>query len=548
MSISGGEQEELEIRAGEKIFLLVFHPFPEKGHLSLCGFDITAQKKTEEKLRKSEEKYRHFAEQAGQFILDYDVKTGSFEWAGAIEELTGYSAEEFRKFDLHAFAEHIHPGDREKALKAHARCMRSGKKYHGECRFRRKDGRYICVEGTGICLRDESGSVYRVLAMVKDITDKKLAREKLEKNEERFRLIVEQTGQGIYDYDVFADLLSWEGAVEKITGYSCKDPCLSSKELWISHIHPDDREKAAEFFEESLKKGGKYHQEYRVERKDGTYAHVDVSGIFLKNKAGRVYRLIGIIKDITERKLSEEAVRKSEKISKKEIHHRIKNNLQVISSLLDLQADFFRDRKVIDAFRESQNRVISMALIHEELYRSEDVETLDFSAYLMKLTSDLFESYKVGSSKIRLRVEAEKKIFLYMDTAIPLGIIVNELVSNSLKYAFPEGGEGEIRIQLYSMEGGAISKSNVKDSGGVEGENAGVEGSMKKGRCCENFRCMLVVSDNGSGFPKNIDFENPETLGLQLVNTLVKQIDGDIKLKTNGGTEFRIGFGKATSS
>ncbi len=272
---------------------------------------------------------------------------------------------------------------------------------------------------------------------------------------------------------------------------------------------------------------------------------MDVSGIFLKDKDGRVYRLIGIIKDITERKLSEETLRKSEEISKKEIHHRIKNNLQVISSLLDLQADFFRDRKVIDAFRESQNRVISMALIHEELYRSEDVETLDFSAYLMKLSSDLFESYRIGNSKIRLRVEAEKKIYLCMDTAIPLGIIVNELVSNSLKYAFPEGEEGEIRIQLHRMESDAISKSITKDSsGGEEEESSGVEGDIKKGSCCENFRCMLIVSDNGSGFPKNIDFENPETLGLQLVNTLVKQIDGDIELKTNGGTEFRIGFGK----
>ncbi len=544
-SISRGEQEELELRVGEKVFLLMLHPVPEKRYVTICGFDITKQKQTEEKLRKSEEKYRHFAEQAGQFFLDYDAKTKTVEWTGAIEELTGYSEEEFRKFDLRTFAEHIHPEDRKKVLEAHSRCMQTGGKYQGECRVRRKDGSYFYVDGTGICLKDESGSVYRVLAMVKDITERKLAREKLEKSEERFRLIVEQTGQGIYDYDVFAGRLNWEGAMEEITGYTCKDPCLSSKKLWLSHIHPEDHKRVAEFFEEALKKGGKYHQEYRIEKKAGTYAHVEVSGVFLKDKQGRVCRLLGIIKDVTERKLSEEALRKSEEISKKEIHHRIKNNLQVISSLLDLQADFFRDKKVIEAFRESQNRVISMALIHEELYRSQDVENLDFSAYLMKLSSDLFESYKVGSSKIRLRVEAEEQIYLCMDTAIPLGIIVNELVSNSLKYAFPEGGEGEIRIQLHSMESNDINKSITKDSSGVEGENGGVEEDIKKGRCCENFRCMLIVSDNGSGFPKNIDFENPETLGLQLVNTLVKQIDGDIEFKTNGGTEFRIGFGKA---
>ncbi|HII00851.1 TPA: PAS domain-containing protein [Methanosarcinaceae archaeon] len=269
ISIVRDSKEEFEIRAGDRVFLLVFHPFPEKGHISICGFDITKQKRTEEELRKSEEKYRYVSEQTGQFILDYDVKTKTVEWAGAIEELMGYSAEEFRKFDLQTFAEHIHPEDRKRVLEAHTRCRQTGEKYHGECRFRRKDGSYFYVEGTGICLKDESGSVYRVLAIVKDITEKKLAREKLEKNEERFRLIVEQTGQGIYDYDVFADHLNWEGAMEKITGYSCKDPCLASKELWISHIHPEDRKRAAEFFGNALKKGGKYHQEYRLEKRTG---------------------------------------------------------------------------------------------------------------------------------------------------------------------------------------------------------------------------------------------------------------------------------------
>ncbi len=440
ISISRGSKEEFEIRSGERVFLLVFHPSPEKGRVSICGFDITEQKRTEEELRKSEEKYRYVAEQTGQFILDYDVKTKTVEWAGAIEELMGYSAEEFRKFDLHTFAEHIHPEDLKIVLEAYARCRQTGEKYHGEFRVRRKDGSYFHVEGTGICLKNESGCVCRVL---------------------------------------------------------------------------------------------------------------------------------GMVKDVTERKLSEEAIRRAEEISKKEIHHRIKNNLQVISSLLDLQADFFKDEKVIEAFRESQNRVISMALIHEELYRSKDVESLDFSAYLRKLTTDLFESYKVGSSKIQLLVEAEARIHLFMDAAIPLGIIVNELVSNSLKYAFP-GGEGEIRIQLYSVENTAIrsgsSSGNAGEnsSGGESGSGSGSENSsisggsigkgsigaeedLKNSSCRENLRCVLIVSDNGSGFPKNIDFENPDTLGLQLVKTLVEQIDGEIELRTNGGTEFRIGFGsKAT--
>ncbi|MDD3042419.1 MAG: PAS domain-containing protein [Methanosarcinaceae archaeon] len=657
--------EEFEIRAGSRIYLFSFHPLPDEGYVSLCGFDITAQKNKEKTLKNNEEKYRNVTEQTGQLILDYAVSKGTTDWAGAIEELTGYSEEIFRNFGMENFIEHVHPEDRKKVLEAYFNCMNYGGKYHEEYRFRRKDWGYFYVEGTWICLKDEAGSIYRVLGVLKDITERKLARdmfekkeqkfrlvveqtgqlfyeynvknneikwagavekitgyrpeevrkvgiafwfehvhpedlekvrkrrdecmrtgeqfrmdyrlrkkdegylyvedqslyqkneegsvyrvlgvvkdvterrlilEKLEKSDERIRIIVEQTSQGIYDYDVFADRLRWEGAMELITGYSCKDPCLSSKKLWISRIHPEDRKKAADYFEEALKKGEKYQQEYRVERKDGTYIHVEVSGAFLKDEKGQAYRLLGIIKNVTEKKLLEEGMRKAEEIRKKEIHHRIKNNLQVISSLLDLQAGFFENEIVREAFRESQNRVISMALIHEELYRGTDVETLDFAAYLRKLASDLFESYTVGDGKIRLNVEVEERIYLCMDTAIPLGIIVNELVSNSLKHAFPEGGEGEIRIQLYG-QGKARSKDSDVKWGSLEG------GGMKKDKCCEKLWCTLDVSDNGSGFPEGLDLEKPDTLGLQLVKTLVEQIEGNIELRTNGGTKFSIGFG-----
>ena len=224
-----------------------------------------------------------------------------------------------------------------------------------------------------------------------------------------------------------------------------------------------------------------------------------------------------MIKDITERKNAEDALAKAEEIRKKEIHHRIKNNLQVVSSLLELQADKFKDEKVVEAFRESQKRVASMAIIHEELYESKDKDmlTLNFSVYVRKLTAYLLNAYTLESDNIKLELNVEE-IAVEMDTAIPLGIIINELVSNSLKHAFGSKKEGELRISL-------IKENNPR--------------AFEK-----TPRFILRVSDSGKSFPDEIDFKNSDSLGLQLVNTLVDQIGGTIELNKSRGTEFVIKY------
>lgn len=205
--------------------------------------------------------------------------------------------------------------------------------------------------------------------------------------------------------------------------------------------------------------------------------------------------------------------------------------MQVISSLLSLEAERFSDRKMFEAFRESQNRVASMALIHEELYKGDDIDTLDFAAYLRKLTADLLNSYLVGNDNISLKLDLEQVNF-GMDTAIPLGIIVNELVSNSLKHAFPEGEGGEIRISL-----SRAAKPASKTGHSVEGMG-----------CERGFDYTLMVADNGRGIPETVDFKTVDSLGLQLVNILVEQIDGCIELKRDQGTKFVVGINVAESA
>jgi len=225
---------------------------------------------------------------------------------------------------------------------------------------------------------------------------------------------------------------------------------------------------------------------------------------------------MSMLTDITKRKEAEEAMALIEIARKQEIHHRIKNNLQVISSLLDLQAEQFnnreciKDSEVLEAFKESQNRVISMALIHEELHKGEGFETLNFSSYVKELADNLFLTYRLGNNNINLNVDLDQNVFLDMYTAVPLGIIINELVSNSLKHAFPDRNDGEIRINLRKEEG--------------------------------NTNFVLTVSDNGVGIPEDLDIENLESLGLQLVTTLVDQLDGELELKRDNGTEFTLRF------
>jgi len=218
-----------------------------------------------------------------------------------------------------------------------------------------------------------------------------------------------------------------------------------------------------------------------------------------------------ISSDITERKKAEEKIKaalKEKEVMLKEIHHRVKNNMQIMSSLLKLQFARTKSKKLQEMLKTSQNRIHSMALIHERLYQSKDFARIDFDYYVRSLTVYLFHSYRVNTNIVRLKTDV-RDVHLDINRAIPCGLIVNELVSNSLKHAFPGGGEGELSIKFYSNKQGKIT---------------------------------LVVSDNGVGFPDNIDFRNTESFGMQVVNDLTEQLGGTIELDGKGGTTFKVVF------
>lgn len=232
----------------------------------------------------------------------------------------------------------------------------------------------------------------------------------------------------------------------------------------------------------------------------------------LRNKNGEIAEIFCIGNDITEARNIEHALSASlreKEVLLRETHHRVKNNLQVVISLLRSHAKQMKDKQLLDILRESQNRIKAMALIHETLFQSSDVTYVDFGTYLEKLTCNLFQAFGAEEKNIRLKTEA-RGVSLVIDDAIPVGLVINELVTNSLKYAFPDNSAGEIEIKMRTPDPDQIE---------------------------------LLISDNGVGLPAEPDMPEKETLGLTMVRGLIElQLDGHMELEKNRGTRFIIRF------
>jgi PAS domain S-box-containing protein len=240
-----------------------------------------------------------------------------------------------------------------------------------------------------------------------------------------------------------------------------------------------------------------------------------ISEVFLSpifNEEGAVSEISGIAHDITEKTIAEESLKESLKekeVLLKEVHHRVKNNLQVISSILNLQSSYVKDEKTLNILQESQNRIKSMAFIHESLYQTNDFSKINFSEYLVSLSKNLVHSYGVFDNFVELKLNVGE-VSLSLDLSIPCGLLINELISNALKYAFKPNEKGIITIGLK--------------------ENSGT--------------ILLTVADNGIGLPENINYRETESLGLQLVMTLAEQINGTIELDNKNGAKYTIEFKK----
>ncbi len=329
------------------------------------------------------------------------------------------------------------------------------------------------------------------------------------RTELRYRNLVEQIPAVVFtaalDGGLFDIYVSPQ--IEGLLGYS-QTQWVANPVLWYERLHPEDRHKLDDEFARGCVTGGPFRADCRFLTRDGKVVWVHGEARLIKDGRGTPLLLQGIAFDITETKHAEEVARASLREKEtllKEIHHRVKNNLQVTSSLLRLQADGIEDEAAKRALRAGQGRIRSMALVHELLYRSKDLANVDLGEYVHDLTRQLIRSHGVDPSQIRVETKLVP-IPLPIDIAVPCGLILNELVSNALKHAFPAGRPGTITIELRRTDG---------------------------------FD-ELAVRDDGIGMPGAVDFRASATLGLRLIQTLSDQIGGHLSAQSNGGTVVRL--------
>lgn len=354
-----------------------------------------------------------------------------------------------------------------------------------------------------------------------------IIQEKIIQSAERYRTFIEQSSEGIFrlefktPVDTSADL---ETQVKLINEnvyiaecnhvfarmYGVADPVsmIGKKPEQLKYVNISPEERTLQF----ILSGYRFYEKESVESDSGgeiAYFSVNAIGII---ENGKLVRIWGVQRDITEKKKSDEKLKRSlqeKEILLKEIHHRVKNNLQIVASLLKLQASYVKDEKVKELFRESQNRVNSMSLVHQKLYQTKNISRIKFKDYLENVITHLQHSFGILEDRVKIHISVND-IHMSIDNAIPCGLIINELVSNSLKYAFPEERRGNIFINA--------AYDDISD------------------------RYWLIIRDDGIGFERDVDPRESTTFGLKLVATLVSQMDGSIDVFSKNGTEYRITF------
>lgn len=465
--------------------------------------DITERKKTEKSLKDSEAKFREVFNKANDMIslniMNEDKSPGNFiEINDVGAQRLGYTKEEL----LNMGPRDIVAEDKKSEMPKNAVKLYENGHNTFEIVHLTKDGKRISVEVNNHLINYKGQKV--CLAVSRDITERKDTEEELRLSNLYNRSLIEVSLDPLVTIGPDGKINDVNSSTEQVTGYSREE--LIGTDFSDYFTEP---KKARDGYQKVFREGQVRDYPLEIQNRDGNIVPVLYNASVYTDEHGEVIGVFAAAHDITDLKKAEHEIKESlreKEILLREIHHRVKNNLQIVSSLLSLQTEFVEGEESIDVLMESRNRVQTMSIVHEELYKSSSLKDINFREFIENLISNLFYSYGVGVGTIVREIDVEN-INVGIDTAVPCGLVINELVTNSLKYAFPEG-KGSIRIEF----------KKIKD------------------------KFYLIISDDGIGMPENIDMENTGTLGLKMVSSLVDQLDGTLKLDVTNGTEFKIIF------
>jgi PAS domain S-box-containing protein len=491
----------LKKKDGGKIWTRLTASMAGSSRIICSAIDITDKKEIKDKLREFESRYHMLFDRATDAILIHDPAGTILNANDIASRQSGYTVknlQELRLQDLGIVPAGGLSADQNTELQVKGQ-------YLFESLLMTRDGTPLPVEI--ICKLIEYNGQPAILSTIRDITERRLAQAALLESETRYQMIGDLIPFGVWacnEKGNFSYLSESFLAVLGITLEECR------KSGWMHLLPRENYDRTIADWRQCIQTGSFWDYENRIVDKKGKVFIVLSRGAPHTDSAGKITSWVGIHLDITERKRYEERLEASlreKEVIIKEVHHRVKNNMQVISGFLELQSNYIEDPVAVEKLIECQRRVRTMALVHEKLYQSKTLGAINAAEYIKSLIADLMDSYSMSTS-VDVSVDVDD-VDITLDMAIPCGLIINELVTNSLKYAFGGRPEGKLSLTLHHKEDHTFS---------------------------------LVVQDDGVGLPPDFETRSTASLGMQLVWVLVRQLGGEMKSDSDRGTRFTIVF------
>ena len=497
----GPVEVALKKKNGEKIWASLTASMAGSSRIVCSAIDITDKKKIQDNLIESELRYHMLFDNATDAILIHDPAGAILNANQIASRQSGYPLgrlRELRLQDLGLLPEGGFSPEQNMELQSKGVFL-------FESLLMTRESTSIPVEI--VCKIIEYNGRPAILSTIRDITERRLAQEALRESETRYQMIGDLVPFGVWACDAKGNFTYLSESFLSLFGTTL-DACR--KNGWMHLLPREDVDRTVADWRQCIQTGSFWDYEYRIVDKSGRTFIVLSRGAPHTDSTGAISSWVGIHLDITERKRYEdrlEASLREKEVIIKEVHHRVKNNMQVISGFLELQADYIEDPQAVEKLIECQRRVRTMALVHEKLYQSRTLGVINASEYIKSLIDDLMNSYTI-STPVDVTVEVDD-VNITLDIAIPCGLIINELVTNSLKYAFAGRTTGKLSLVMHHQEDHTFS---------------------------------LTVQDNGVGLPPDYEVRSAASLGTQLINVLVRQLGGEMKVASAQGARFTIVF------